>query len=162
MGYNERAMTKYLIIFLIIFIVILGILTILPKLSSRRKPTATPLPVLVAPSSSPSVTQKPEKVISTEEQIRLQSQADKDFAEKTKQTATLYPWLDKLPIQSQNYFAYFDIDQKIFIAKLYPKSSSSIPVDQQVEDLKKEVQAKLQELIPDYNNYQISWDVKPE
>lgn len=158
-------MTKYLIIFLIIFIAFLSlILIILPRFYNQgsRKYTPSPFPILVAPSSSPSVIQQPEKVISTEEQIRLQSQADKDFAEKTKQTATLYPWLDKLPIQYQNYYAYFDIDEKQFIAKLYPSSSSNIPIDQQVSDLKKEVETKLQSLIPDYGKYNIRWDIKPE
>lgn len=155
-----KNMTRYLIIILVIATGLALIVVLFPLFSSRGKPAPSPLPVLTAPSASPFTS--PKGTLSTQDQINLQAQADQDFAKRSKQIKEAYPWLDKLPIQSQKYYVYFDVNEKQFIAKLYPSSSSSTSVDQQVENMQNEIKAKLQELIPDYTKYNIRWDIKVE
>ncbi len=152
-------MTKYLIIILVfVILILLVILTINRNNRSSLKPQSSP-----SNSQTNSFQNTPPPSMSTQDQIKAQEQADRNYAETTKQIDTQYPWLDKLPLQVPNtYYVYFDINQKQFIAKLYPKASSSIPVDQQVENFKKEIQSKLLNLIPNYTNYPISWDIKPQ
>lgn len=159
-------MTKYLF-FALLFAIFVIILLLLVSNLGKPKPTSTPLPILTAPTSSPASISVPTPVgspkeTSTANQLQIQSQADQDFAEKTKQINTLYPWLDKLPIQTPNYYVYFDVSQKQFIAKLYPSSTSITPVDQQIDLFKNDITTKLQNLIPDYTKYNITWDIKPE
>lgn len=159
-------MTRYLIIALVIAIFLLSIIVLASRFFSQGKSQASPLPIQTAPSKPPTppASSSPKKDIAPPDQMKIQSEADQDFAEKTKQMNDAYPWLNKLPIQAQNYYVYFDVDvdQKQFIAKLYPNSSSATPVDQQIEAMKREIESKLKSSIPDYNNYQIKWDIKVE
>lgn len=159
-------MTKYLIIALIAAVILLSAISFLSHFFNTGKPQTIPLPILTAPSASPASSYTPSSNsnndIAPAEQIEIQSKADQDFAEKTKQMNDAYPWLSRLPIQTQNYYVYFDVSEKQFIAKLYPNSSSATPIDQQVETMKNEIKSKLQNLIPDYIKYNIRWDVKPE
>lgn len=162
-------MTKYLFFALLFGIFILLIFILSPLISNlgSPRPISTPSPILIAPSASPMSTPITTPIIlpsntPSADQIKIQSQADQDFATKTNQIKTLYPWLNKLPIQTPNYYVYFDISQKQFIAKLYPSSTSTTPIDQQVTSLRNEITSKLQSLIPDYTQYNIQWDIKPE
>lgn len=162
-------MTKYLFFVLLFVIFILLIIILFPLIANfgKTKPAPIPPPILTAPSISP--TSFPTSIptvlpseIPLSDQIKIQSDADRDFAEKAKQIKILYPWLDKLPIQAPNYIVDFDVHQKQFIAKLYPSSTSNIPIDQQVNSFKSEITTKLQSLIPDYTKYNIKWDIIPE
>lgn len=162
-------MTKYLFFALLIGIFILLVFILSPFISNlgRPKPASTPSLILTAPVASPtpfptSISTIPPSNTPPSDQIRIQSQADQDFATKTNQIKTLYPWLNKLPIQTSNYYVYFDVSLKQFIAKLYPSSASTTPVDQQVDLFKNDITTKLQNLIPDYTKYNITWDIKPE
>lgn len=153
-------MTKYLIGALLLIIFLLSFIILFPRLGLRSiKPIQSPQPVLTVPSASPTPIPS---TLSTEEQIKLQEQADRDFAEQSKKINETYLWLNKLPLQSQRYYVYFDVEEKQFIAKLYPSSVSSNSVDQQIEDMKTEIKANLKELTPDYEKYTIRWDIKVE
>jgi len=90
------------------------------------------------------------------EQIQ-QAQADKAYAQRDKQIVAQYPWFFEFPILTDDYFLYFDLQQKQFIAKLYPKTSSQTPYDAQVAQFKNEVLQKLNELQIDTTNYPVSW-----
>lgn len=148
-------MTKYLIIFLLLISLLLLIIAFSPLLTNlgKSKIVPTPLPI-ISISPIPSTSQGIAPI------QNHQAQADRNFAAKSKEIQDLYPWLDKLPIQTQNYFVYFDVNEKQFIAKLYPSSSSNLTVEQQVEGFKNEVKTKLQSNIPDYSKYNIRWDIK--
>lgn len=153
---------KYLFFILIFIIFVLLFFVLLPLFSNLGKPkvSPSPLPVLTAPSGSPTTT-FPGGTAAPASPV-TQAQADQDFAAKTKAINDLYPWLNKLPLQTKNYYVYFDVDQKQFIARLYPKTASTVPIDQQVSDLKTEITTRLQSIIPDYTKYPIKWDIKPE
>lgn len=97
--------------------------------------------------------------VSTEDQIAAQAKADKSFGEWDKNNAQNYPWYNQLPIQASTYFVYFDLDNKKFIAKLYPTSST--PTDTEITALKNEVQTKLISLGVPLNDYFINWSIIP-
>lgn len=156
---------KYLFFILIFIIFVLLFFILLPLISNLGKPRVapTPLPVLTAPSGAPATTPTTTtpKHTAAPASPATQAQADQDFAAKIKANNDLYPWLNKLPFQTKNYYVYFDVDQKQFITKLYPQSSSTTSVDQQVADLKTEIITRLQSTIPNYTQYNIQWEVKP-
>lgn len=150
-------MTKYLIIALTIIILIMIIYIIF--FSSKNSSVKTNPPPSAEPNQN-NLTFPQNMPI--QDQIKLQEQADRDFTEQSKQLDNSYPWLDKLPIQSTNYFVYFNTDQKQFIGKIYPQKSSNIPIDQQGKNYQQEIITKLQNLIPDYSKYNINWVIQPE
>ena len=143
-------MTKYLIISLVIILVfIVSILIFRPKSqpSTPNQPINTTLPI---------------QIKSTEEQIKEQAEADRNAGLKQEEINKNYPWLDKLPIQTNNYFVYFDTDSKFFIGKLYPKNSSTTSINTQVSNFKKEIIAKLNSLEIDTSKYTFNWKILPK
>lgn len=73
-----------------------------------------------------------------------------------------FPWFDKLPLQEENYFVYFDAEKVTFFGLLYPKTSSSRPVEEQVERLKAGIQQRLTDMDIPWKNYPFNWKVTPE
>ena len=80
--------------------------------------------------------------------------ADEGYAEWELQKNAAYPWINRIPIQTEKYFVYFDLNQKIFIGYLYPTSGDSITT------LKTEAQRVLKEVkgIP-IESYKFTWIV---
>lgn len=97
-----------------------------------------------------------------EDQIKNQTEADRNFAEWQKNIYKNYPWYDSFPIRTTNYFVYFDIEKKGFIAKLYPKTDSPISINEQTVGLKNEILEKLKNLNIDTTKYTIHWDIVPK
>lgn len=98
----------------------------------------------------------------TEEENKLQIKYDKEFGEWQENVLNNYPWYESLPLQTENYFVYFDLDKKIFIADLYPKESAPESVDTQVTFMKNEIQNRLEVLGIDTALYNFEWNIKPE
>lgn len=103
-----------------------------------------------------SFTTKKSEQLTQDEQIQLQAEADRNFAQAQKEILENYPWFLKLPILTDQYFVYFDLEKKIFVAKLYIGGNKSL-----VEPLKKEVLAALESCDIDTSIYQISWVESP-
>jgi hypothetical protein len=85
--------------------------------------------------------------------------ADKDYANWSKSIFENYPWINQFPIQNSNYFVYFDTDKIRVIAKLYPKKSSNLTINQQVEQFKTEILQKMKDINQDTLNYPIDWTI---
>ena len=100
--------------------------------------------------------------MSLEEQAREQAIADKNFRIWEAEVAEKYPWLNELPLQTDSYFFYFDIDKEAFIGTLYPNSTSTIPTQTQVDAMKIEIITELTQLGIPYSNYPLEWEVIPE
>ena len=88
--------------------------------------------------------------------IQEQMQADQEYSTWQQNNETNYPWLRKLPLTSEKYFVYFDLDKKTFIGRLYVKSEDD------VEKLKSDILQilKVDEEIP-VENFQVQWQVNP-
>lgn len=119
-------------------------------------PIPTPIPTRSAiPSLSPSVPPM-------DEQLRLQTEADKKFSDWQKEIYKNYPWYDSLPLQEEKYFIYFDLDQKKFIAYLYPSKSSPESVDRQTNSLQREIMQRLASLGIETSKYLFQWSILPQ
>lgn len=152
-------MSKIVLIGVAILALIVFGTAIYLSLSSQSKKTV-PNPV-IQQSPSPTTNQSQQSP-TTEEQIKTQSAADQDFAQKAKQVQQSYPWYNQLPFQNTDYFVYFNLDSKEFIARLYPKQSASQSIDEQVNNFKAEITSRLTVIGVDVNQYTINWEVNPE
>lgn len=110
---------------------------------------------------------QPEMVIPTiganvqSESLKIQTQADKNFGDWQKDIYVNYPWYDKLPLQTNTYYVYFDLTKKKMIALLYPDKTATSPFYQQIDSLKKEVVGKLQGLGIPGSEGEIEWVISP-
>lgn len=145
-------MTKYLIIVLFVVVIILSVIVVI---NSRREKAAQP-PQVSFPSPTTSVRlPSPIPIISTEDQIKAQSEADLNFGKWAQDVNRNYPWYNQLPIQTEKYYVYFDLDLKKFIGRLYANG-------QQAENLKTEVMRRLSELGIDTSKYEFQWEIVPQ
>lgn len=141
-----------LILTIIIIILALGIYVLVAMRKNQQSPInnqPTPsqnqidTPLNNSPTSLPTL--DPTVVKLQEEQ----TQADYNYAVKQEDTFKNFPWLDKLPIQNENYFVYYDTDQNKFFGQLY--------VAENQETLKQEILQKLNDLGVQTEKYEIIW-----
>lgn len=161
-----------------IIVLVLGLIFILIVLvvliSSSSKPSNKPLPipeVIEAPvfptqlpilKTTPLPTITPSKDTPLEEQLRIQTEADNNTTNIKNGILQKYPWYNQLPLQEKDYFVYFNLEKQVFIGKLYPQRSSSIPIEQQSLNWQQEIQVKLQDLNINLSVYNIIWEINPE
>lgn len=100
--------------------------------------------------------------VSQEDIQKEQSQGDENFANWWNDVTTKYPWFEKLPLQTDNYFAYFDVERKTFVGKLYPKTSGPTSVDDQVNSMKGEIMTALTNLGINTAQFPMDWQITPE
>jgi len=137
-------------------------LIILIALSSASKktqpfPGAEPtLPPQQSIQSDTLITSSPSQSAEVQKAIEEQLKVDQDYASWQKEISDIYPWRKKLPLTSEKYYVYFDLEKKIFIGRIYPNSGDD------VEQIKSEVLQRLKEEkgIPT-DNYTFSWNIFP-
>jgi len=100
--------------------------------------------------------------MSQDDKMKMQEISDQNYTKWQKINDSNYPWYNNLPLQTDNYFVYFDLDKKIFIGKLYPKQSSSISIDSQTASMKTEINLTLIKLGIDTTKYSFDWQITPE
>lgn len=107
-----------------------------------KKATATPRP--------PTVTPDPTKV-------EEQRNADKTYSDWERKVKVQYPWLGRIPVKTDRYFVYFNLDKKLFIGRLTPQQGDN------VEQMKTEIRDVLKRVkgIP-IENFQFEWTVTPQ
>ena len=71
-------------------------------------------------------TTKDESSITEEEALEVQTQADKDFGEWQEEIYTKYPWINELPLRTDKYFVYFDIEKGKIFAVIYSTDQNEI------------------------------------
>ncbi len=137
----------YILIFLSALIILSSLMYILKKATTLPiNPQPSPFPTITpAVFSSPTPLPPPQ---SLQDQLKIQTEADKNFADRQNEVLRNYPWYNSLPIQTNKYFVYFDLKNKMLIALLYPKQSSSISINSQVEEFKAEITLRLKNLVP--------------
>ena len=77
-------------------------------------------------------------------------ESDRETGDWLRDIYISYPWYNTLPLMTDNYFVYFDVNQKKFIATVYDKSNS--------EAIKFDVEAQLQNIGVDLGSFEIIWD----
>ncbi len=102
-----------------------------------------------------STPENPEEV-PVDDQIKNQAKADEEFGKWVSDIYTNYPWYDKLPLMTDNYFVYFDLDQKKFEGKIYIQDIST-PTPEQIQQYKDETITTLESLGVNTLEFQIHW-----
>lgn len=149
------------------FTVVAGVLVvfliILVVFSSGSKTTP---PSVSQPTPSEVQQSKPSDFFSTsqgsqspevQKAIAEQTKVDQDYAGWEKSISDSYPWRKKLPLTSEKYYVYFDLNNKVFIGRLYTTSGDN------VEQLKADILKilKVDEEIP-IENFKFEWNVFPK
>lgn len=93
--------------------------------------------------------------VSQEDQAAIQLQSDAAWGNWQNQVTTDYPWYDNLPLQTSDYFTYFDIDTKSFISDLYINKSDTAKMNQ----LKQSILQQLQSFGIDTTKYKFVWNI---
>lgn len=148
-------MTKYIIIALIVLIIITTIIVLLTTPRSQPEPQPSSLPTV---STRPVGSQIPNPSVTFATPIpssqidEYQSQTDKEYADQVREQDEQYPWLQSLPLQTPNYFVYFDTSTNEFTAEIYNTS--------QEQQLRQEILSRLQALNINTADYTINWQIK--
>lgn len=146
-------MTKFLIISLIILIFIIG--TVLVFNSATKPPSPSPSvqpsprPSSLGTIPNPSISPLPAPT-SSAEIAKYQSETDRIYAEQLQKQDERYPWLEQMPLQTNNYFVAFDPSTDTFLAEIYNKS--------QKQQLQQEILQRLKSLNIDVAKYKIVWE----
>lgn len=74
---------------------------------------------------------------------------------------TSHPWYDKLPPRNDNFFIGYDFSKDEFFADLYPKTTSQTPINEQTNQLKKDVLESLRSIGIDTTNLKVVWIISP-
>lgn len=133
-----------IIIFLILF---LSSLKKLPKIQPNKPTPNITLPTTIVPTSSfPPVTP-----------ARDQGGADKNYSNQMQYVFNKYPWYKKLPLQTINYFVYFDFNKQEMVGEMYAGQNSL--TQEQVANYKKSVDSQLSSLGVDLQKYPVDWQI---
>lgn len=115
--------------------------------------------VLTSPSFSKewSFTTRKSNITTSQEAQNAQSAADQNYNLHQEELQKNYPWLSVLPLQTNDYFVYFDTDTKTFRATLYVNDSDQ----PQINTLKKTILSQMQQLEIPTETFPITWITKP-
>lgn len=95
--------------------------------------------------------------ISQEDLQKGQLQSDEQYGAWQNNLYDTYPWYDALPLQTSDYYTYFDIDTQQFISSLYVQPSDS----KKISELKQQIMEKVQSLGVDTKKYGFTWNTTP-
>lgn len=141
-----------LVIFLFILVFLSGLSKSRP--SSLVQPTLSVQQRLQSESLSEPV--PPIQSVELQKAIAEQTKVDQEYAGWEQNIIDNYPWRKKLPLTSEKYYVYFDLNQKVFIGRLYLQ-----PGDDEVQ-MKADILKQLKEVkeIP-IENFKFEWVVNP-
>ena len=142
---------------LIVLLIVLMVFSSRSKIQNQS--TVQPsVPVQPPPESDANIFNNSQNSQSPEVQqaIAEQMDADQEYSNWQQSNSDAYSWIRKLPLTANNYFVYFDMDKKVFIGRLYPKTGDN------VDQIKADVLNKLktEKEIP-VENFQVEWMVNP-
>ena len=141
---------------LAVLLIVLMIFSTRPK--SQVEPAPQPYQTIQPPVQTDIFNNTQDEAQSPEVQqaIAEQKQADQEYNNWQQGNSDAYSWIRKLPLTADNYFVYFDLNKKVFIGRLYPKSGDN------VDQIKADVLNKLktEKEIP-VENFKVEWMVNP-
>jgi len=114
-------------------------------------------------SPTPSIAAPTIASVSAEDVLaNQQAQDDSIFAKGQQDFLNKYPWYNDLPPVNDNYFIDFDSTKNLFTIELYPKTSASTPMNDQIAQLKDAVLLELQSLGVNAPSYNVNWVIVPQ
>ncbi len=96
--------------------------------------------------------------LSNQDAVQKQQEADQNFSQRASEIIKQYPWYNSVNIHTDSYFAYFDLNKKVFIAQLYNGPSLS---QNQLNATKAEIQSKISSLGGNANTFPVEWQLVP-
>lgn len=140
------------VVFILLAVFLLIVILLLVSLRSSQNQTS---PTTVD-SNSPYQGTPSSQEIEVQNAINEQLKVDNEYADWQNKNATEFPWLKKLPLVSDRYYVYYDLAEKKFIGRLYPRADDSI------DQLKNSILAELKgsKGIP-VGKYVFEWKVLP-
>lgn len=145
----------YRIKYYLISLLFVGLILFIFSLNNSTKkfiPAFFPIPTPIA---------LPTKTESLQDIVKQQTISDKNFGIWQDAIVKQYSWYQNLPLQTDDYFVYFDINQKLFIGYIYTHTSSSTPLDAQEENIKSTALKDLEAIGVQMKNYSFKWKVTP-
>jgi hypothetical protein len=136
-----------------LFIIVLTV-TVLLTSGGQQNPSA-PSSTTTGQTEEQTSVNQPTQSPELKEALSEANQSAQEYDGWQKDNLENYKWLRKLPIGNGKYFVYFDLNKRIFIGKLYPKSGDD------VEKLKEEAMKKLKERDVDTSKHKFEWSVFP-
>lgn len=119
---------------LIIFLFVLILLSSKPKTQPLPEPQPLPLQSVQPLSQTDSTTvPSPAQSVELQKAIAEQMQVDQEYSNWEQNVKDNYPWRKKLPLTSDKYYVYFDLNKKVFIGRLYPSAGDNL--DQMKADI---------------------------
>ena len=106
----------------------------------------------IPPVDQPPVTPSAELLAAINDQMKV----DNEYSNWQTDTRNQFPWRKSLPVYSDKYYVYFEMDKQIFIGLLYPQSSDN------VDDLKKEIYEIFKNEDIPLDKFTFKWTVKPK
>ena len=140
-----------------IFLIVLMIFST----GSKTQPSSTLQPTLSVPREPPQTdsffNSSSDQSVELQRAVEEQTKVDQEYASWEKDISDNYPWRKKLPLTSENYYVYFDLNNKVFIGRLYTTAGDD------VEQLKADILKilKVDEEIP-IENFKFEWMVFPK
>lgn len=141
-----------LIILIVLIIIITAIYSLLQKSESLPPPENITGYEYSGPNENVLVTESPELAAA----INDQKKVDQEYGNWQDDTRNQFPWRKSLPLYSDNYYVYFDIENKKFIGLLYPGSSES------TDNIKQEILKVFREEDIPQTQYEFDWKITPK
>lgn len=95
--------------------------------------------------------------LSQEDINNVQLQSDEQYGVWQNNLYNNYPWYDNFPLQTKDYYTYFDIDTKEFMSNLYAQPTDS----DKIKILKQQIMETIQSLGIDTEKYKFVWNITP-
>ncbi len=149
---------KYLslVIPLAVVLFLVVIMVLFSDLGSDKQKVVQPTP---APQSKINVSASPPKG-EIKFDVKEQDRREIEFSKEQENIAQTYPWSDKLPLQTESYFVYFDVEKKAFVGLLYPIGPDQNSINSQVVDMKTKINKSLVDLGVDVAKYKFEWTIQ--
>ena len=151
---QKKYFSLIIVIFLVLFIVVFIAALFGSRSNQQTEITISPTPSTISPSAFPS--QSAEGYFD----LKKQDQKELEFSKEQEGMIQNYPWLNKLPLQTENYFVYFDVEKKAFVGILYPSGSDPSLVNSQVAETKARINKELTDLGVNVAKYKFEWDIQ--
>jgi|GEM_PF-3524881 len=152
--------------FVLILFFVLFSLILFQSPSPSKNPAVTPPPSNNSSEGGSPINQfiQPDTPLNPTQMhlMKQQAQAEADDAQLQETIQKTYPWIDKLPLQSDNYFFFFDVEKKSFIGKLYPQTTDETSLETQVNTMKAAIIEELNNLAIPTTQFPIDWQITPE
>ncbi len=117
-------MKKINVLIIIVAILLILVLSIYLLISSSLNKKIIVSPPTITPTSFLPASNAPLPTLNLNQQKQVQ--ADHEWGQWQQKTQETYPWLNKLPLQTPQYYVYFDVNQQKFIADIYIASQESL------------------------------------